>query len=113
MARSALQLPFVGLGVALLEIDFATVEAEQAHHAVAVEELIVLETGRELRVGMDTVKGSMKLLGHVALHFQVEDVALDPERPQCSGEAWCVGIMRHLPSSDYSRCDKAQAAAHV
>ena len=74
-ARRALQLPLVGLYVTLLEIDGAAAKAEQADHAVAIEELVVLEQRRKLRIRMDAVERAVQLTGHFALDLQVQDVA--------------------------------------
>ena len=94
-ARCALQLPLVGLHVTLLEIDGAAAKAEQADHAIAIEELVVLELGRELRIRMNTVERAIELAGHFALDLQVQDVAFKAQGAKRATEATLGWEMGH------------------
>ena len=96
-AGLVLQLPFVGLGITLLEIDLAVPDPEHGDHAVAVEELVIIEDRRELIVGVNAMEGPIKLGGNVPVDLDVQNVALQSQRPQRAGKPERRWKMGHAP----------------
>jgi hypothetical protein len=95
LAHRILQLPLVGLGIALFEIDAPVVETEHGHHAVTVEKLVIGEFGRELRIGVDAVKSTVEFGRDFAFQFKVANVALKADQAQDGAETGVVWEMGH------------------
>src|SRR4029077_1539440 len=89
------ELPLVGLRISLAKVDLAAAEMEPADHAVAVEELIVVDHRRHLRVRMHPVVGAMQLRRQLALDLDIVNVALEPQGTKAAREYRRIGEMGH------------------
>jgi hypothetical protein len=55
-------------------------EVEPRDHAIAIERDVIAQTRRELRIGLDAVKGSIEFGRDAAFMDKVGNVRLDPRR---------------------------------
>jgi len=77
---------------------------EQADHTVAIEELVVGEPRRELRVRVHTMIGAMQLRRQFALNLDIMDVTLETHGAKRAGEHRRVGVVSIYQPSSTSRC---------
>jgi hypothetical protein len=66
----------------LAEIALAFVEVKAGDHPVAIERNVIVQTRRELRVRLNTVKGAVQLRRDHTLMHQIGNIGFD--------SAWCV-----------------------
>jgi hypothetical protein len=110
-AGRTLELPFVGLRIALLEVDAPVAEAEQRDQTIAIEELVLIEHRRELLVGVHAVESAVELGGDLAFHLHVQNVAFEAQRFEDAGKGQGVGKVCHggAPVSGGIRTDAVNA----
>ena len=91
-----LQLPLVGFGPALGEIDAAVLEAEHRDHAVAVKRDVIAQQRRKLMLGLNAIEAAVHFGRDRAAHIKVMDVRLDPRGGVEAGEGRNVGECCHV-----------------
>ncbi len=79
-ARGTLGQESLGANVAMLHVHVPVLETEGRDDAVAVERIGVTHLGRELLVRPDPEERAVQLWRDRALHFQVVERPLEPER---------------------------------
>src|ERR1700683_1968267 len=80
------KLPLIGATPTLLQIHAPILEAEHGNHAIAVEDLIVSQQRRGVRIRLHAIKGAVKVSGKLAFEFEIFYVCFNADGSKIADE---------------------------